>query len=61
MYLIFNLIIKEFRELIDMYRFKTDKIFKYLKDNIDQLKSLKNSYLDKNKYHECRAKYLGTD
>ena len=39
---------------------KEDNI-EYLKDNIDQLKSLKISYFDKNKYHEYRAKYVGTD
>ena len=75
---------KELRELIGLYRFKTDKRtlkilrkalkncdklvydekeddFEYLKDDIDELKSLKNTYLDTNKYHDYRAKYLGTD
>ena len=29
--------------------------------SIDELKGLKNTYFNKNKYHDCRAKYLGTD
>ena len=80
---VLNLIIKEFRELIDLYRFRTDKKtlkilrkalrkrekivydekeddIEYLKDNIDELKGLKNNYFNKNKY-DYRAKYLGTD
>ena len=77
-------IIKEFKELIDLYRFRTDKKslkilgkalrkrekivcyekeddIEYLKDNIDELKGLKNIYFDKNKDHDYKAKYLGTD
>ena len=33
----------------------------YIKDNINELKNLKNTYFDRNKYHGYRAKYLGTD
>ena len=33
----------------------------YIKDNINKLKNLKNTYFDRNKYHGYRAKYLGTD
>ena len=81
---VLNLITKNFRELIDLYRFKTDKItlnifrrairnrerlvydekeddIEYLKDNIDELKNLKYTYFDRDKYHDYRAKYLGTD
>ena len=43
-----------------VYDEKEDDI-EYLKDNIDELKGLKNSYFNKNKYHDYRAKYLGTD
>ena len=81
---VLNLIIKEFRELIDLYRFRTDKIslkmlrkalrkrekivcdgkeddIEYLKNNIEELKDLKNNYFNKNKSHDYGAKYLGTD
>ena len=34
---------------------------KYTKDNINELKNLKNTYFDRNKYHSHRAKYFGTD
>ena len=34
---------------------------KYIKDNINESKNLKNTYFDRNKYHGQRAKYLGTD
>ena len=33
----------------------------YIKDNINQLKNLKNTYFDRNKYHDYRTKYLGND
>ena len=33
----------------------------YIKHNINELKNLKNTYFDRNKYHGYRAKYLGTD
>ena len=33
----------------------------YIKENINELKNLKNTYFDRNKYHGYRAKYLGTD
>ena len=39
---------------------KEDDI-EYLKDNIGELKVLKNNYFNRNKYHGYRAKYLGTD
>ena len=81
---ILNLIIKGFKELIDLYRFSTDKKalkllrkalrkrekilcdekeddIEYLKDNINELKGLKNTYFNKNKYHDCRVKYFDTD
>ena len=82
---VLNLIIKEYRELIGLYRFKTDKKktvkilrkairncekivydeekddIEYIKDNINELKNLKNTYFDRNKYHGYRTKYLGTD
>ena len=81
---VLDLIIKEFRELFDLYRFRTDKKtlkslrkalrkrekivydekednIEYLKDNIDELKGLKNTYFNKNKYHDYKAKYLGID
>ena len=32
----------------------------YIKDNINELKNLKNTYFDRNIYHGYRAKYLGT-
>ena len=47
------------REKIVCHEKKDD--IEYLKDNINQLKSFKNSYFGKNKYHEYRAKYLDTD
>ena len=81
---VLNLIIKGFKELIGLYRFKTDKKtvkilrkairnrekivydeeeddIEYIKDNINGLKNLKNTYFDRNKYHGYRAEYLGTD
>ena len=81
---VLNLIIKEFKELIGLYRFKTDKKtvkilrkairnrekivyddeeddIEYIKDNINGLKDVKNTYFDRNKYHGYWAKYLGTD
>ena len=81
---VLNLIMKEFRELVGLYRFKTDKKnckilrkairnrekivydgkeddIEYIKDNINELMNLKNTYLERNKYHGYRAKYLGTD
>ena len=81
---ILNLIIKGFKEFIDLYRFSTDekalkflrkalrkreKIvcdekednIEYLKDNFNELKDLKNTYFNKNKYHDCRVKYFDTD
>ena len=33
----------------------------YIKDNINELKNLKNTYFERNKYHGYRAKYLGSD
>ena len=33
----------------------------YIKDNINQLKNLKNTYFDRNKYHDYKTKYLGND
>ena len=33
----------------------------YIKDNINELKNLKNTYFDRNKYHGYRAKCLGID
>ena len=33
----------------------------YITDNINELKNLKNTYYDINKYHGYRVKYLGTD
>ena len=81
---VLNLIIKEFRELIGLYWFKTDKktlkilrkairnrekiVYdeeeddtEYIKDNINELNNLKNTYFDRNKYNGYRTKYLGTD
>ena len=81
---VLNLIIKKFRELIGLHRFKTDKItvkilrkairncekivydekeddINYIKDNINELKNLKNTCFDRNKYHGYRSKYLGPD
>ena len=43
-----------------VYDEKEDDI-KYFKDNIDELKGLKNTYFNKNKYHDYKVKYLGTD
>ena len=33
----------------------------YIKDNINELKNLENTYFERNKYHGYRAKYLGSD
>ena len=33
----------------------------YIKDNINELKNLKNTYFDRNEHHGYMAKYLGTD
>ena len=80
---VLNLIIKEVREFIDLYRFRTDKKslknlrkalrkrekivydekeddIEYLKDNIDELKGLKNTYFNRNKYYDYKVKYFGT-
>ena len=43
-----------------VYDGKEDDI-EYIKDNINELMNLKNTYLERNKYHGYRAKYLGTD
>ena len=43
-----------------VYDEKEDDI-EYLKDNINELKGLKNNYFNKYKYHEHKVKYLGTD
>ena len=45
---------------INVYDEEEDDI-EYIKDNINELKNLKNTYFDRNKYHDYRAKYLGTD
>ena len=33
----------------------------YIKDNVNELKNVKNIYFARNKYYGYRAKYLGTD
>ena len=43
-----------------VYNEEEDDI-EYIKDNINELKNLKNTYFDRNKYHGYRAKYLGTE
>ena len=43
-----------------VYDEKEDDI-EYLKDNINELKGLKNNYFNKYKYHDHKVKYLGTD
>ena len=40
---------------------KEEDDIEYLKGNINKLKGLKNIYFDRNKYHDYKAKYLGTD
>ena len=43
-----------------VYDEKEDDI-EYLKDNINKLKGLKNTYFNKNKYHDYKVEYFGTD